>query len=95
VAHGDTILFVHNWLQINLYLYKVSPIAIGSQSELISLMTYSILPGVSTRPVMTEGKDAETIPYVNSGTCFGNVRIDKGVDRLIYICDTNMEDGHR
>jgi hypothetical protein len=31
----------------------------------------------------------------NSETGFGSLRIVKGVDRLIYISDTDMEQGHR
>jgi hypothetical protein len=39
LALGDTNLFVENWLRISLYSYEVSPIAIVSQYELITLMT--------------------------------------------------------
>jgi hypothetical protein len=56
---------------------------------------YSILPGVSTEPAIINDQNAETIPYVNSRPGFGNVRIVKGEDCQIYICNTNMENGHR
>jgi hypothetical protein len=39
LALGDMNLFVDNWLQISTYSYKVSPIAIVLQYELITLMT--------------------------------------------------------
>jgi hypothetical protein len=38
LALGDMNLFIDNWLQISSYLYKVSPIVIVSQYELITLM---------------------------------------------------------
>jgi len=44
---------------------------------------------------MVEGKDDEEVTYVNSKTGFDSRRIVKGVDHLIYISDTNMEEGHR
>jgi hypothetical protein len=44
---------------------------------------------------MVEGKDDEAVIYVNSERGFGSLRIVKGVDCLIYISDTNMEQGHR
>jgi len=44
---------------------------------------------------MVEGKDDEAVTYVNSKTGFGSLRIVKGVDRLIYISDTDMEEGYR
>jgi len=44
---------------------------------------------------MVEGKDDEEVTYVNFEMGFGSVRIVKGVDRLIYISDTDMEEGHR
>jgi len=44
---------------------------------------------------MVEGKDDEAVTYENSETGFGSLRIVKDVDRLIYISDTNMEEGHR
>jgi len=51
--------------------------------------------GVRTRPSMVEGMDDKAVTYVNSETDFGSLRIVKGVDRLIYISDTDMEEGHR
>jgi hypothetical protein len=33
--------------------------------------------------------------YENTETGFDSLRIVKGVDRLIYISDTDMEEGHR
>jgi hypothetical protein len=44
---------------------------------------------------MVEGRDDKAVRYVNSETGFGSLRIGKGVDRLIYISDTDMEEGHR
>jgi len=43
---------------------------------------------------MVEGKDDGAVTNVNSETGFGSLRIVKGVDRLIYISCTNMEEGH-
>jgi hypothetical protein len=43
---------------------------------------------------MVEGKDAKAVTYANSEKGFGSFRIVKGVDRLIYISDTDMEEGH-
>jgi len=44
---------------------------------------------------MVEGKDDKAVMYVNSETGFGSLRIVKGVDRLIYFSDTDMEERHR
>jgi len=44
---------------------------------------------------MLEGKDEKAVTYVNSETGFGSLRIVKGVDRLIYISNTDMEEGHQ
>ena len=44
---------------------------------------------------MVEGKDHKAVMYVNSEIGFGSLRIVKGMDRLIYISDTDMEEGHR
>jgi len=44
---------------------------------------------------MVEGKDDQAVAYVNSETGFGSLRIVKGLDRLIYISDTDTEEGHR
>jgi len=51
--------------------------------------------GVRTRPSMVEGKDDEAVTYVNSEAGFGSLRIVKGVYRVIYISDTDMEKGDR
>jgi hypothetical protein len=37
----------------------------------------------------------KAVTYENSEIGFGSFRIVKGVDRLIYLSDTNMEEGHR
>jgi len=44
---------------------------------------------------MVGGKDDKAVTYVNSETGFVSLKIVKGVDRLIYISDTDMEEGHR
>jgi len=44
---------------------------------------------------MVEAKDEEALRYVNSEMGFGGLRIVKGVDRLIYTSNTNMEEGHQ
>jgi len=44
---------------------------------------------------MVEGKDVKVVMNENSETGFASLRIVKGVDRLIYISDTDMEEGHR
>jgi len=51
--------------------------------------------GVRTQPSMVEGKDDEAVTYVNSESSFGSLRIVQGVERLIYISDTDIEEGHR
>ena len=51
--------------------------------------------GVRTRLPMVQGKDDEAVTYVNAKTGIGSLRIVKGVNRLIYISDTDMEKGHR
>jgi len=43
---------------------------------------------------MVEAKEEEAVTYVNSEIGFGSLKIVKCVDRLIYISDTNMEEGH-
>jgi hypothetical protein len=43
---------------------------------------------------MVEKKDDEAVTNVNSETGFGRFRIIKGLDCLIYICNTNREEGH-
>ena len=44
---------------------------------------------------MVEGKDDEAVTYVNSETGSDSLRIVKGVNRLKYISNTDMEEGHR
>jgi hypothetical protein len=44
---------------------------------------------------MVEGKDDEAVTYVNSETGSDSLRIVKSVNRLIYISDTDMEEGHQ
>ena len=41
---------------------------------------------------MVQGKDDKAVTYVNSQTGFRSLRIVKGVDRLIYIGDTDIEE---
>jgi len=43
---------------------------------------------------MVEDKDDKAGTYVNSKTGCGSVAIVQGVDRLIYISDTNMVEEH-
>jgi len=88
-------LYVDNWHQISSYSYEVLPIAIVSKYKLIPLTMWLILMGVTTRPAMAQGEDDKAVTYVNSKTSFGSLGIVKGVDRLIYISDTNMVEGHR
>jgi len=51
--------------------------------------------GVRSRPPIVEFKDDKGITYINTETGFDSLRIVKGVDHLIYISDTDMENGHR
>jgi len=51
--------------------------------------------GVRTRLSMVEGKDAEAVMDVTTEIGFDSPRIVKGVDCLIYISDTDMEEGDR
>jgi len=44
---------------------------------------------------MVDAKDEKAVTYVNSEIGLGSLRIVKGVDRLIYISDTDMAEGHR
>jgi len=44
---------------------------------------------------MVEAKDEQAVTYVNSETGFGSFTIVKGVDRVRYINDTDMEEGHQ
>jgi len=37
----------------------------------------------------------KAVTYENSKTGFGSLRIVKGVDRLIYISDSDMQKGQR
>jgi len=54
-----------------------------------------MLMAVRTRPSMVGGKNVVAVTYVNSEAGFGSPRIVKGVDCLIYISDTDMEEGHQ
>jgi hypothetical protein len=42
---------------------------------------------------MVEGKDDQAVSYVNSESSFGCHMIVNGVDHLIYISDTDIEEG--
>jgi hypothetical protein len=44
---------------------------------------------------MVDAKDDKAGTYVNSETGFDSLRIVKGVDHLICISDTDMEEGYR
>jgi len=44
---------------------------------------------------MVESKNDEAVMYVKSETGFCNFRIVKGVDHLIYISNTDMEERHQ
>jgi len=50
---------------------------------------------VRTRPSMVEARMVKAVTNENSEIGFGSLRIFKGVDRLIYISDTDMEEGDR
>jgi hypothetical protein len=50
---------------------------------------------VGIRPSMVEGKDDEAVMYMNCKTGSDSLSMIKGVDRMIDISDTNMEEGHR
>jgi len=69
--------------------------AIVSQYEHITLMMYLVLLEVRTRLSMVEAKDDEAVTYVISESGFGSLLIVKGVDHVIYINDTNMEEEHQ
>jgi len=43
---------------------------------------------------MVEATDDKPDTYENSETGFGSLTIVMGVDRLIYISNTDMEEGH-
>jgi hypothetical protein len=43
---------------------------------------------------MVESKDDKAVTCENSETGFGSHRIVKGVDRLIYIDNPDLEEGH-
>jgi hypothetical protein len=43
---------------------------------------------------MVESKDDNTVTYENSEIGFGSHRIVKGVNDLMYIRETDMEQGH-
>jgi len=51
--------------------------------------------GVGYWPSRVERKDDEAVTYVNSETGVHSLRIVKGVNRLIYISDTDLEEEHR
>jgi hypothetical protein len=44
---------------------------------------------------MVECEDDKEVTYLNSETGFGSLRIVNGVDRMIYISDTNIQERHR
>jgi len=44
---------------------------------------------------MVEARMTKAIMNENSKIGFGNLRIGKGVDRLVYISDSDMEEGDR
>jgi hypothetical protein len=44
---------------------------------------------------MVKGRDDRAVTWVNSETGFGSLWIVKGVDRRIYISETDMEERHR
>jgi len=44
---------------------------------------------------MVEGKNDEAVMNENSETGFDHLRIVESVDRLIYISDTDREEGHQ
>jgi hypothetical protein len=44
---------------------------------------------------MVEGKDDRAVTYENSETGFSSRRIVKCVDRLVYISDTKIDEGHQ
>jgi hypothetical protein len=44
---------------------------------------------------MVEGKDDEAYTYVNCETGFGNLTILIGLDHLIYISDSDIDEGHQ
>lgn len=94
LALGDTNQLVDNWHHINSYLYDVSPIPIRSQTQHIPFMTYIILLGVRTRLSLVDVKDEEAVMYVITETDFLSFSIIHGVDRPIYISDTEMEKKH-
>jgi len=44
---------------------------------------------------MVEAKDEDAVTYVNSEIGLGSLKIVKGVDLLIYINDTDMQEEPR
>jgi len=44
---------------------------------------------------MVAGKNDKAVTYVDSETGFDSLSIVKGVDRLMHISDTDLEEGHR
>jgi hypothetical protein len=60
---GDMNPFVEKWLQISSYTNEVSPIAIVSQYQHITLLRLLMLMGVRIRPLMIQGKDDNAFTY--------------------------------
>jgi hypothetical protein len=50
--------------------------------------------GIQNLTINGRRKDHKGSTYVNSEVGFGSVRIANDVDRVIYISDTVMEEGH-
>jgi len=44
---------------------------------------------------MEDGKDDKAVMYMNFETGFGSLRIVKSLDGVIYISDTEMEEGYQ
>jgi hypothetical protein len=59
------------------------------------MMTQLILMAVRTQPSMVEAMMTKRVMNEKSETGFGSLTIVKGVDRLIYISDTDMAEGQR
>jgi hypothetical protein len=51
--------------------------------------------GVRPRAPLVHCMDDEAVTSVNSETGFGSLRMVKGADRLIYISNHEMAEGHR
>jgi len=87
--------YVDNWIPIQLYLFKVSPIAIMSHFERITFMSLEVLMGVRTPLSIVEGMADKAVTYVSCKTGFRSLRIANSMNCLIYISNTDMEGGHR